>query len=79
MLPGNSATHFASAARPVPPDPVAIVGMAFRFPGISPREAVDGGRPAFRPDSTASPRIGAGRLETLYPSGEHVEVQPWHH
>jgi acyl transferase domain-containing protein len=33
MLPGNSATHLAPASRPVPPEPIAIVGMACRFPG----------------------------------------------
>lgn len=33
MLPGNSATHLAPAWRPVPPEPIAIVGMACRFPG----------------------------------------------
>ena len=33
MLPGNSATHLAPASKPVPPEPIAIVGMACRFPG----------------------------------------------
>jgi hypothetical protein len=33
MLPGNSATHLARASRPVPPEPIAVVGMACRFPG----------------------------------------------
>jgi acyl transferase domain-containing protein len=34
MLPGNSATHLAPASKPVPPEPIAIVGMACRFPGV---------------------------------------------
>ena len=33
MLPGNSATHLAPASRPVSPEPIALVGMACRFPG----------------------------------------------
>jgi hypothetical protein len=33
MLPGNSATHLAQASGPVPPEPIAIIGMASRFPG----------------------------------------------
>jgi hypothetical protein len=33
MLPGNSAPHLAPASRPVRPEPIAIVGMACRFPG----------------------------------------------
>jgi len=32
MLPGNSTTHLALASKAVPPEPIAIVGMACRFP-----------------------------------------------
>jgi hypothetical protein len=117
MLPGNSATHLAPASKPVPPEPIAIVGMACRFPGApgpdefwqllldgrsgstpadppvvarhrrqrsnwllaararpvppgarpTPARAKNVGRPAFRPDSKAPPRIGVDRRSDLTP------------